>query len=431
MTFSRSSYLEKMIASIGNGMVKIVTGPRRCGKSYLLFKIFKDWLLESGVQEEQIVELKLDQAANIKYRNLDEFTSYFRSRKALDGKKKFFLIDEIQLVEKKDNPYVEGQKIGFYDSLNEFLDYEDVEIFVTGSNSHMLSSDIATEFRGRGWQIRVNPLTFRELKEAMPEKDAYALWDDYWRYGGLPACVSLSDEAEKRQYLHDVFLTTYLKDIADRNGLKDDTGLREITSLLASSVGSLLNPTRISNTFKTKEGRVISPNTVRRYISYLEDAFMVSSVRRYDLKGKETIGGSEKYYFNDMGIRNAAGGYKGLDQEPHFMENVIYNELSARGYLVNVGTLTSVDRIGGKPVKVTREVDFVCEKEGCRFYVQSAFLIDNDEKLAKEKSCFGRIKDNFKRVIISKYTSGTSYDEDGTLRLGLFDFLLDKNGISH
>lgn len=428
MEFKRERYLKKLNSSIGNGMVKIITGPRRSGKSYLLFHIFKDHLLKSGVREDHIIELKLDHASNIKYRNLNEFTSYFKERRIDDDKTNFFLIDEIQLVEKKENPYVKGQMISFYDSLNEFMDYGNTEIFVTGSNSHMLSSDIATEFRGRGWQIRMNPLSFSEIREETPlEINDFSLWDTYWKYGGLPYCALEADEEKKRQYLNEVFLTTYLKDIADRNGLKDDIALKEITSFLASSVGSLLNPTKISNTFKSKESRNISSNTVSRYISYLEDAFMIDKVQRYDLKGKEIINGSGKYYFADMGIRNAAAFYKGYDQEPHFMENIIYNELISRGYLVNIGAITNVENVNGKPTKVTREVDFIIEKYGKRFYIQSAYLIDNEEKLKQEKESFKRIKDTFQRVIITKYTSGTFYDEDGTLRIGLFDFLLGKD----
>lgn len=429
MIFARSAYLEKLISSIGNGMVKIITGPKRSGKSYLLSNIFKGYLLRSGVKEDHIIQLKLDQISNAKYRNLKKFTAYFKERMVLDGKTNFFLIDEIQLVEKVENPYVRGQMLSFYDSLNEFLDYENVEIFVTGSNSNMLSNDIATEFRGRGWQIRLNPLSFMELKEAFPNSDNLALWDDYWKYGGLPSCVLENDESKKRQYLNNVFLVTYLKDIADRNNLKDEVALREITSYLASSVGSLLNPTKISNTFATKEKFTISPNTIKRYISYLDDAFILSSVQRYDLKGKDIINGSGKYYFTDMGIRSAASGFMGLDQEPHFMENIIYNELVTRGYQVNIGAISGVERINDKPTKVTREIDFVCGKNGQKFYIQSVYLIENEEKLRKEKESFSRIKDNFQKIIISKFTSGLSYDEDGIIRMGLFDFLLRKTNM--
>ncbi len=426
MRIGRQKYLDKMTSSIGNGMVKIITGPRRAGKSYLMFEIFTDWLLNSNVSPDHIIQLKLDRYTNVKYRDLDEFVTFFKERRINDGKTNYFLIDEIQLVSKKENPYVKGEMLTFYDALNEFLSWENVEIFVTGSNSHMLSSDIATEFRGRGWQIRVNPLSFSEIREITPSTiDNFSLWDSYIRYGGLPACVLENDEAKKRQYLSEVFSATYLKDIKERRGLREESSLDEITSFLSSSVGSLINPSKISNTFKSKTKGGPSPETVRKYISYLEDAFMVSFAQRYDLKGKDIIGGSGKYYFTDMGIRNAASSFKGFDQEPHFMENVIYNELVSRGYLINIGVVKSVEEVNGKPTKVVREIDFVCEKNGRRFYIQSALLLEDEEKTRKEKESFKKIKDGFQRIIISKYASGSYYDDDGVLRLGLFDFLLN------
>ncbi len=430
MEIKRDLYLEKITSSIGNGMVKIITGPRRCGKSYLLFNLFKKWLIDSNVQEDHIICLKLDLMVNAKYRNLENFTQYFRSKKIDDGETNYFLIDEIQLVEKIENPYVKGQIISFYDALNEFLSYENVEIFVTGSNSKMLSSDIATEFRGRGWQIRMNPLSFLEIRNIVDKSiNNFDLWDVYVKYGGLPYCVLENDEAKKRQYLNQVFLTTYLKDICEHNELKNEQALYELTSFLASSVGGLINPTKISNTFQSKEHKSISSNTIDKYIKYLEDAFMISRVQRYDLKGKDIINGSSKIYFEDLGIRSAASGYKGFDQEPHFMENIIYNELVSRDFLVNVGSITTVENCNNKPTKVTREVDFVCEKAGKKFYIQSALYIENKEKLIQEKESFKKIKDYFQRIIISKFVTSTFYDEEGICYMGLFDFLLDKDSI--
>ncbi len=428
MNFERKKYLGKMIGSIGNNMVKIITGPRRAGKSFLMFNIFKGWLLENNVNEDHIIELKLDKQSDARYRDLDEFIRYFKERKIEDGKTNFFLIDEIQFVSEKENPYVKGNTLNFYDTLNEFLDWRNVEIFVTGSNSHMLSSDIATEFRGRGWQIHVNPLSYSEIREVTPlEINDFALWETYFKYGDLPACFLQKNEVDKRQYLNEVFLTTYLRDIAERKSLKDDMPLKEVTSYLATSVGTVLNPTKISNIFSSKEHIKISPDTIRRYVSHLEDTFMISLAQRFDLKGNEVINGSCKYYFNDMGIRNAAAGYKGLDQEPHFMENVIYNELVSRGFIVNVGVITNVENINGKPTKVTRAVDFAVEKNGKRFYIQSALLIDSEEKLKQETESFRKIKDCFQRIIISKYMSGSSYDSNGILHLSLIDFLTGKD----
>ncbi len=425
MRIARQKYLDKITSSIGNGMVKIITGPRRSGKSYLIFEIFKDWLLDSDIPSSHIIQLRLDRFSNAKYRDLDEFVSYFKERKIDDGKTNYFLIDEIQLISNKENPYVKGEMLSFYDALNEFLSWDNVEIYVTGSNSHMLSSDIATEFRGRGWQIKVNPLSFSEIREITPSKiNDFSLWDSYLKYGGLPACVLEKEESKKREYLTEVFNVTYLKDIEERRNLRNESSLGEVTSFLASSVGSLINPNKISNTFKSKNKGCRSPETIRRYASYLEDAFMVSFVQRYDLKGKEIIGGCGKYYFADMGIRNAASGYKGFDQEPHFMENVIYNELVSRGYLVNIGVVKSVEDIDGKPTKVVREIDFIAEKDGKRFYIQSALVLEDEEKIKKEKAPLKKTNDGFQKIIISKFTSGNYYDDDGILRLGLFDFLL-------
>ena len=407
MVFARKRYLDQLTASIGNGMIKVITGPRRSGKSYLLFTIFRDWLLRSGVQDDHILSLKLDQQSNARYRNLDEFVSFFKSQRKTDGKPTYFLIDEIQLVASKENPWVKGQFLTFYDALNEFLGWENIEVFVTGSNAPMLSSDIATEFRGRDWQIPMYPLSYSEIREQTDSSiNDFSLWDLYWKYGGLPACVLESDESKKQQYLKQIYSTTYLKDIAERHHLRDDIILENLVAYLASSVGSVLNPTNISNTFKSKLHMIVAPATIRRYITYLNDAFVISEAQRFDLKGKAIINGSSKYFFNDMGLRNAAAHFLGQDQEPHFMENV-----------------------KGKPTKVTREVDFVATKNGRKFYIQSAFLIDNPAKLQQEKESFRKIDDSFTRVIISKFTSGASYDEDGVLRLGLFDFLLNKSNI--
>lgn len=427
MEFARRKYLGDLASSIGNGMVKIVTGPRRSGKSYLLFNLFVGYLRSQGVADDHIVGLQLDKGENARYRDLDELSKYFSDRRAQDGKTQFFLIDEIQLAEPKDNPWAKGQKITFYDVLNDFLGYPNTEVFVTGSNSRLLSTDIATEFRGRGWQISMHPLSFSEIREATPNSVSdYSLWEAYYRYGGLPACVSEADEAKKRRYLSGVFEATYLRDIADRHGLRGETALRELTSFLASSVGSLVSPNKISNAFRSREGLSTAPATISRYISYLQDAFLISEAKRYDLKGKSFISGSSKCYFDDLGLRSAAAGFKGMDQEPHFMENAIYNELIARGYQVNVGAVISNEYIGGRQTKVSREVDFVVEDFGERYYIQSALYLPDEAKVMQEKASFKRIGDSFQKIIITKFTSGISNDPDGVVRMGLFDFFEDK-----
>lgn len=426
MEFKRTKYIKELRDSIGNGMVKIITGPRRAGKSYLLFSLFPHFLHEQGIDDAHIVSLKLDERGNERYRDVDELSHYFEQRRTKDGKTQFFLIDEIQLCPPKENPWVKGQMITFYDVLNEFLGFPHTEVFVTGSNSHLLSSDIATEFRGRGWQIPVHPLSFSEIREVTPPSvNDFELWETFFRYGGLPACVMETDESRKRSYLKEVYLTTYLKDIADRHHLRDDVALGELTSVLASSVGSLVNPNKISNTFRSEEGILIAPATIHRYLGYLEDAFLISTAKRHDLKGKRIIGGSAKCYFEDLGLRSAAAGFLGMDQEPHFMENAIYNELVSREYHVDVGSVTSNELIDGKQTKVTREIDFVVDDFGEKYYIQSAFYIADEKKLAQEKAPFKRISDSFQRIIISKFTSGISYDEDGVVRMGLFAFLKD------
>lgn len=432
MKFSRSLYLDKLVSSIGNGMIKVITGPRRSGKSYLLIHIFREWLREHGVPDDRIFMMDLSDDRNDSFRNPLNLGQYLRSVLPTEGQA-FLFIDEIQLCESIDSPAFEGYKtsdghvpqVTFYSVLNGILSsYSNVEVFVTGSNSRMLSSDIATEFRGRGWQIHMHPLSFREIREQTPASvNDFELWDTYWKWGGLPGCAVLSSEEEKRQYLSEVYQTTYLKDIVDRYSLRNESSFSEITSFLASAVGSLINPNKLSNAFQSKEKTSVCPDTIRRYFDYMEDAFLVSKTQRYDLKGKAIIGGQAKYYFQDLGLRNAASGFKGMDQEPHCMENVIYNELRLRGYQVNVGVVTSNEFINGKQVRVSREVDFVVETSKRRFYIQTALYLQSEEKVAQEKASLLRIGDGFNKIIITKFTSGISSDEDGTIRLGLFDFL--------
>lgn len=438
MEIRRDSYLDEMKKAIGNQMVKIITGPRRCGKSYLLFKIFRGWLKEQGVDDSHIIELKLDDTRNVLYRNPMTLAEYFRKRKPKDGRTSFFLIDEIQLCESISNPAFEGVRtvdgstpvVTFYDALNEFLHYRDTEVFVTGSNSKMLSSDIATEFRGRGWQIHMHPLSYSEFFSAhQGEGDDLALWDRYWYYGGLPMVSLLPDEASKRSYLEDVYRTIYLKDIMERNSLRGDSAIGELTSYLASTVGSPVNPANISNALLSKERFKVSQPTIKLYLSYLQDAFLVSEADRFNLRGKEKFGSGAKYYFEDLGLRNAASSFTDFDQEPHYMENIIYNELVKRGYKVSIGSVDSFVKSQNKTERRKYEVDFIADKGGKRIYLQSALYIPDQAKMEQEKRPLLLLRDSFPKVLITKISGTGLYDEDGILHLNLFHFLKDENSL--
>lgn len=419
-------------------MIKIITGPRRCGKSFLLFRIFKDYLLSKGVLNDHIIELSLDDVNNISYRNPIDLSSYFLD-KVKDSSMYYFLIDEIQFCKSVDNPAFSGYttidstvpKVTFYDVLNGFLKVKNVETFVTGSNSHMLSSDIATEFRGRGWQIRVNPLNFKEFKEANATRglDVMALWKQYYLYGGLPQVSLLFDEPSKREYLREVFENTYINDIIERYSLRNDSAIKDLVKVMATNVGFIVNPTKLSNIFKSEMKTSIQPVTVSRYIGHMEDSFMLNPACRYDLTGRKFIGASYKYYFEDMGLRYAASGFVGKDQEPHYMENVIYNELVNRGYNVCVGDISVFDHSDGKTKRVNLEVDFVAERFDQTIYIQSALFIPDAEKMEQELRPLRKIKDSFRKVLITKYEGNGTYDKDGILHMNLFDFLLDGKSL--
>ena len=431
MYISRNSYLEKLKQSIGNGMIKIITGPRRAGKSFLLFHIFKDYLLNSGVKDDHIIKISLDDSSNTEYRNPIRLDSYFKDR-IKDKEKYYFFIDEIQFCRSIDNPAFDGfrttdgtiPQITFYDVLNGFLKLENAEVFVTGSNSHMLSSDIATEFRGRGWQIRVHPLSFKEFKEANQNriKDNLSLWDEYYLYGGLPQISLLPDEPSKREYLRQVFDNTYINDIVDRYSLRNDSAIRDLVKVIASNVGSIVNPTKIANTYKSEMKTNIQPITVSKYIEHMEDSFLINTAKKYDMTKRKFIGGSNKYYFEDMGLRYAASSFLGKDQEPHYMENVIYNELIARGYNVSIGVIPCFDHSTDKTARMNLEVDFIAEKFNEIIYIQSALYIQDDDKMEQELRPLKKINNSFKKIIITKYGGNNFYDKDGILHMNLFGF---------
>lgn len=414
MRIARDKDLAKLTDRIGNGMVKIVTGIRRCGKSYLLFNIFKDHLLDSGVLPSRIVTLALDQRENRAFRDPDELLGYVKSR-IKDQERHFVLLDEIQMAR------------DFEEVLNSLLHIGNVEVFVTGSNSKFLSKDIITEFRGRGDEVRLHPLTFKEVMGVSGES-VERTWGGYVLYGGLPAVVGMKSEEQKVEYLTRLFEETCLRDIVERRRLGKADGLAGVASVLASSVGSLVSPGRLASTFQSVLRSPMSANTIRQYIEYLEDAFIVNKAERYDVKGRRRIGAPLKYYFEDIGLRNARLGFR-QTEENHLMENIIYNELRSRGYSVDVGLVEKRETKEGVWSRKRLEVDFVCNLGSKRYYIQSAFSIPTDEKRAQEKASLLGIGDSFKKIVIVRDDAPPTRDWDGITTMGIFDFLLNENSL--
>ena len=406
----RDVYLNKLISIKENGLIKIITGIRRCGKSYLLDPLFKNSLLESGVKPDHIIKLELDKEENAKYRDSHELNEYIKSQ-IKDKDMYYILLDEIQMVE------------GFESVLNSFLYERNLDVYVTGSNSKFLSSDIITEFRGRGDEIKVFPLSFAEYVEAF-KGDKQDAWNEYVLYGGLPLILSKKTDEEKSKYLKDLFDQTYIKDIIERNSIQRVDILDSIINMLASSVGSLTNPKKIYDTFVSNGEKEISSNTVNSYIKYIEDSFIVNKSDRYDVKGKKYIQTPQKYYFSDIGLRNARLNFR-QQEENHIMENIIYNELLLRGYNVDVGVVEL--REGNQRKQL--EVDFVCNLGNKRYYVQSALNLDTREKTIQEERPLMNINDNFKKIIVVKDTMKHWITEEGILVIGIQEFLLDKNSL--
>ena len=406
----RDVYLNKLISRKENGLIKIITGIRRCGKSYLLDPLFKNSLLESGVKPDHIIKLELDKEENAKYRDSHELNEYIKSQ-IKDKDMYYILLDEIQMVE------------GFESVLNSFLYERNLDVYVTGSNSKFLSSDIITEFRGRGDEIKVFPLSFAEYVEAV-KGDKQDAWNEYVLYGGLPLILSKKTDEEKSKYLKDLFDQTYIKDIIERNSIQRVDILDSIINMLASSVGSLTNPKKIYDTFVSNGEKEISSNTVNSYIKYIEDSFIVNKSDRYDVKGKKYIQTPQKYYFSDIGLRNARLNFR-QQEENHIMENIIYNELLLRGYNVDVGVVEL--REGNQRKQL--EVDFVCNLGNKRYYVQSALNLDTREKTIQEERPLMNINDNFKKIIVVKDTMKHWITEEGILVIGIQEFLLDKNSL--
>lgn len=413
MEFNRGFYLQKLISASKNDMIKIITGIRRCGKSYLLFEIFRNYLLSQGVQEDHIIGLAMDDNHNKSLRNPDKLLEYIDNHLVQDGQTSYVILDEVQMVD------------DFVGVLLSMTHKKNVQTYVSGSNSKFLSKDVVTEFRGRGWEIRVYPLSFAEYYEAIGGDKVEAL-NDYYTYGGLPAVAKMETPEEKETYLRDVYRTIYLKDIIEHNHLHNEEGLEDIFRVLSSSMGTAVNPTKIANTFKSEAKIKISANTIAKYIEYLKDAFLVSEALRYDIKGRKYIGANSKYYFEDPGVRNAILGFRQIEFS-HMMENVLYNELCARGYSVDVGLVEIWERDEeGKTVRIKVEVDYVVNRGSQRIYIQSAYMLPDKEKSDQEQRPLTNISDNFRKVIISGDFTKGFYNDEGIYRIGVFNFLLDR-----
>ncbi len=429
MEIKRDRYLKQLINFMWDGQVKVITGIRRCGKSYLLRTLFKNYLISQDVSENQIITIALDLMRDIKYRNPILLAEYIRERIADENTKFYLFIDEIQLSDEVENPYnKKGKKITFYDALNELKEMKNLDVYVTGSNSKMLSSDILTEFRGRSDEIRVHPLSFSEYYSFVGG-NKHEAFDEYAFYGGLPLIVSKPDDTAKMNYLISLFKEVYLKDIIERKGVEREDVLDQVLNLLCSSVGSLTNPNKIANTLKSKEQIDFSVNTIKAYIDYLEDAFLFSQSKRYDVKGKSYFDFPNKYYCEDVGLRNARLEFR-QQEMTHIMENIIYNELNIRGFSVDVGVVFAREKNqNGSSVRVPREIDFVASKGGKRVYIQSAYAMPDVEKAEMESRPFKLIPDSFPKIIVRHDINKKWYDDTGVLNIGIIEFLLDDTVI--
>ena len=429
MEIKRNRYLKQLIDRQWNGMVKVITGIRRCGKSYLLRTLFRNYLLEQGVKEDQIIHIELDLTKNIRYRNPLELADYVHG--LIDGKEAqhYLFIDEIQMCESVKNPYLpDGKKITFYDTLNEFKEIPNLDVYVTGSNSKMLSTDILTEFRGRGDEIRVHPLSFAEFYTAVGG-DAKSAFNQYAFFGGMPLVLNQKEDGAKMAYLNSLFDELYLKDIAERKKIEHPEELSQILDLLCSSIGSLSNPTKIANTILSRKKVDISANTLRSYLEHLKDAFLFTESKRYDVRGKSYFEYPMKYYCEDIGLRNARTGFRQMEMT-HIMENIIFNELRVRNFSVDVGVVYENSRNkSGHQIKVQREIDFIATKGGRKIYIQSAFSMPDAEKQATELKPFSLTGDSFPKMIIRNDVGKSWYDDNGILNVNLIEFLLDDSVI--
>ena len=416
MEIKRDIYLDRLIRREKNGLIKIVTGVRRCGKSYLLFNLFHNYLLDKGVKEDHIIEIALDDRSNKELRDPDNMLDYVKER-ILDRDTYYIILDEVQLLAE------------FEDVLNSFMHIRNADVYVTGSNSKFLSSDLVTEFRGRGDEIRIYPLSFREYCSVY-EGSADEAWDDYFTYGGLPLILSRETAEEKAEYLMSLFQKVYLSDIIDRHKVRHQEELDELVDILASAVGSLTNPLKLANTFKSVKKKTISDKTLKKYMDYLMDAFLVSKAVRYDIKGRKYIGSPAKFYFEDVGLRNARLNFRQME-ENHIMENIIYNELRIRGYHVDVGLVEQFGKNSeNKTTKKQLEVDFVVTRGSEKYYIQSAFAMNSQGKQEQEERPLNAIGDSFKKIIVVRDNIKVRRNDMGIVTIGIRNFLLDENSLN-
>ena len=431
MIIERRHYLDKLVSKKDNGLVKVITGIRRCGKSFLLFELYHSYLNSIGIADGNIIELALDEAANARYRNPLELDAYIRSKVSDKTGRFYVFLDEIQFVRDIPNPYLEDKdaRIGFIDVILGLMRLENIDLYVTGSNSHMLSSDILTEFRGRGGEIHVLPLSYKEFHDAFDGDRRYA-WREYLTYGGMPYVLHLKTHEEKSRYLQDLFENVYIKDVLERNRILNDRSiLEDLLNIISSSVGLLTNPTKLSNTFQSVKHVHVNANTISRYLDCFIDAFILEKAFRYDIKGKRYIETPLKYYFSDVGLRNARLDFR-QQEENHIMENIIYNELIARGFDVDVGVVEYNSKDGtGKQVRTQLEIDFVANKGNRRYYIQSALSVDDEGKRIQETNPLNRIGDSFRKIIVVKDGIIPWYDEKGILYIGIEEFLLDETAM--
>lgn len=415
MEIKRDRYLNLLISKKHNGLIKVITGMRRCGKSYLLFTLFKDYLLSEGIEKSHIIEIAFDAYENKQYRDPDVLYPYLKEQLKDDGMY-YVLLDEVQLL---------GE---FEAILNSLTRIKNVDVYVTGSNARFLSKDVITEFRGRGDEVHMYPLSFAEFMSVYPgtKQDG---WNEYMLYGGLPLVLSFTTPDQKIAFLKSLFEETYISDIVGRHNIRNKAELEELLNILSSAIGSLTNPEKLAATFRSVKNKKISSNTIKKYIEYLCDSFLIDSAVRYDVKGKKYIDTPVKYYFTDMGLRNARLNFRHLE-ETHSMENIIFNELKIRGFNVDVGVIMQYDtNEKGNSIRKQLEIDFVCNKGSKRYYIQSAYAIPDQAKMEQEQRSLMLTGDFFKRIIITKDTPAPYYNENGVLIMSVYDFLLDENSL--
>lgn len=415
MDIKRDLYLQQLIDRRHNGMIKVVTGVRRCGKSYLVFNLFNNYLKSNGVDDKHIIKVNLENRRNKKLRNPDALLEYIDAQ-LIDQDMYYILLDEVQLVDE------------FEDVLNSYLDVPNADVYVTGSNARFLSKDVITEFRGRGDEVKIYPLSFAEFMSAFDGSNQLGL-DEYMTFGGLPLILSYKTQEQKSAYLKNLFEETYIKDIKERYQIRHEEVFEELLNIISSSIGSLTNPTKLSKTFQSVKHVNVNPETIKYYLEYLCDSFLVSKAMRYDVKGKKYIDTPYKYYFTDMGLRNARINFR-QDEKTHLMENVIYNELLIRGFNVDVGVVPVVSRDeNGKQVRSQLEIDFVCNQGSKRYYIQSAFRMNDEEKQQNEQASLTKVNDSFKKIIITGEEGLVHRNEQGITTMSIYDFLLNPNAL--